>query len=167
MCHADQHWTEALPLVLLSIRSSFKADLHASSAELVYGETLGIPGELLTQTAHPVQPAHLKHSCTKTSIPTHVFLRQDATRLALEPPYSGSYQVISRKEKILRLFVRGKPITVPTDRVKPAYNTSNPAAKTTPTISPPTTPPATSSPHPSTRTTHSGRHVHFPTRFNT
>jgi cleavage and polyadenylation specificity factor subunit 1 len=37
MCHADQHWTEALPLVLLGIRSSFKADLLTSSAELVYG----------------------------------------------------------------------------------------------------------------------------------
>jgi cleavage and polyadenylation specificity factor subunit 1 len=59
MCHADQHWTEALPLVLLGIRSSFKADLHASSTELVYGEPLRFPGEFLTQTAHPVEPAHL------------------------------------------------------------------------------------------------------------
>jgi transposase InsO family protein len=33
----------ALPLVLLCIRSSFKAELHASSAEFVYGETLRIP----------------------------------------------------------------------------------------------------------------------------
>jgi cleavage and polyadenylation specificity factor subunit 1 len=37
MCHADQHWTEALPLVLLGIRRPFKADLQASVAELVYG----------------------------------------------------------------------------------------------------------------------------------
>jgi hypothetical protein len=58
MCHADQHWTEVLPLFLLGIRS-FKADLHASSAELMYGETLRIPGEFLTQTAHPIEPAHL------------------------------------------------------------------------------------------------------------
>jgi cleavage and polyadenylation specificity factor subunit 1 len=35
MCHEVQHWTEALPVVLLCIRSSLKADLHASSAELV------------------------------------------------------------------------------------------------------------------------------------
>jgi cleavage and polyadenylation specificity factor subunit 1 len=175
MCHADQHWTEALPLVLLGIRPSFEADLHASSAELVYGETLRIPGEFLTQTAHPIEPAHLitqlrQHmarlrpvSATSHARPgtfvhkdlhtcTHVFFRQDATRLALEPPYSGPYQVISRKEKTLRLLVRGKPITVSTDRVKPAYvfneadfthNTSNSAVKTTPTIAPPTTSPAT------------------------
>jgi hypothetical protein len=47
------------PLVLLDIRSSFKADLQASSAELVYGEPLRIPGEFLTQIAHTVEPAHL------------------------------------------------------------------------------------------------------------
>jgi cleavage and polyadenylation specificity factor subunit 1 len=59
MCNADQQWTEALPLVLLGIRTSFKADLQASIAEFVYGEPLRIPGELLTPTADPVEPAHL------------------------------------------------------------------------------------------------------------
>jgi cleavage and polyadenylation specificity factor subunit 1 len=29
MCHTDQQWTEALPLVLLGICTSFKADLQA------------------------------------------------------------------------------------------------------------------------------------------
>jgi cleavage and polyadenylation specificity factor subunit 1 len=46
MCHADQHWTEALSLVLLGTHTYFKADLQASVAELVYGEPLKIPGEL-------------------------------------------------------------------------------------------------------------------------
>jgi cleavage and polyadenylation specificity factor subunit 1 len=59
MCHADQHWTEALPLVLLGIRTAFKENLQASVAELVCGEPLRIPGELLTPTANPVGPAHL------------------------------------------------------------------------------------------------------------
>jgi hypothetical protein len=129
MCHADQHWTEALPLVLLGIRSSFKADLHASSAELVYGETLRIPGEFLTQTTHPIEPAHLITQlrqnmtrlrpvpATRRARPgtfvhkdlrtcTNVFLRQDSTRFALEPPYSGPYRVISRTEKTFRLYSR-------------------------------------------------------------
>jgi hypothetical protein len=47
MCHEDKQWTEALPLVLLGIRTLFKADLQASVAELVYGEPLRIPVELL------------------------------------------------------------------------------------------------------------------------
>jgi hypothetical protein len=58
MCHADQQWTEALPLVL-GIRASFKEDLQASVAELVYGEPLRIPGKLLTPSANPVDPAFL------------------------------------------------------------------------------------------------------------
>ena len=37
-------WIEALPLVLLGIRSSLKEDLHASTSELVYGTTLHLPG---------------------------------------------------------------------------------------------------------------------------
>jgi hypothetical protein len=37
MCHADQHWTEALPLVL-GIRTAFKEDLLALIAELVNGK---------------------------------------------------------------------------------------------------------------------------------
>jgi cleavage and polyadenylation specificity factor subunit 1 len=52
---------------------------------------------------------------------THVFLRQDTTRRALEPPYSGPYQVLSRRVKTLQLHVRGKPVTVSMDRVKPVY----------------------------------------------
>jgi cleavage and polyadenylation specificity factor subunit 1 len=91
MCHADQQWTEALPLVL-GIRTSFKADQQASVAELVYGE-------LLTPTEDPVEPAHLitrlrrhmarlrpvsasHHASSATFVHkdlhncTHVFLRQ-------------------------------------------------------------------------------------------
>jgi len=45
MCHADEHWAEALPLVLLGIRSAWKEDLKASSAELVYGSPLRSPGD--------------------------------------------------------------------------------------------------------------------------
>jgi hypothetical protein len=51
MCHEDQQWTEALPLVLLGIRTSYKADLQASVSELMYCEPLRIPGELLTPAA--------------------------------------------------------------------------------------------------------------------
>jgi cleavage and polyadenylation specificity factor subunit 1 len=117
MCHADQKRTEALPLVLLGIRTAYKEDLQASVAELVYGEPLRIPGELPTPTAEPVDPAHLitelrQHMARLRPVPaarptspstfvhsnlerrTHVFLRQDTTRRALEPSYSGPYRVL-------------------------------------------------------------------------
>jgi cleavage and polyadenylation specificity factor subunit 1 len=194
MCHADQHWTAALPLVLLGIRTAFKEDLQASVAELVYGEPLRIPGELLTPTADPVDPAHLitelrQHMARLRPVPatrqaspatfvqselekcTHVLLRQDTTRRALEPPYSGPYQVLSRREKIMKILVRGRPVTVSNDRVKPAYmpkeasrgttdKTFNPAADATPATGPQAVPPPTI-----IRTTRSGRHVRFPARF--
>jgi hypothetical protein len=68
-----------------------------------------------------------RHTSPSTSVHsdlercTHIFLRQDTTRRALEPPYSGSYQVLSRRVKTLQLLVRRRPVTVSTDRVNTAY----------------------------------------------
>jgi hypothetical protein len=192
MCHADQQWTEALPFVLLGIRAAFKEDLQVSVAELLYGEPLKITGKILTPTAEPVDPAHLitelrQHMARLRPVPaarhdtpstfvysdlescTHVFLRQDTMRRTLEPPYSVPYQVLSQIEKTLQLLVRRRPVTVSTDRVKPAYilngtdlgsNFNSPTA-TTPAAAPSATPP-----QPFPRITRSGRHINFPARLN-
>jgi hypothetical protein len=157
----------------------------------VYREPLRIPGELLTPAAGLVKLeqliiqlrrhiAHLRpvpaarHASPTTFVHkdlrdcTHVFLRQDATRRALEPPYTGPYQVLSRREETLPLLVRGKPVTVSADRVKPAYlldqpgngsRTSNFPANTIPAP----TPAATSPPPTASQTTRSGRHVRLTT----
>jgi hypothetical protein len=45
MCHANEHWIVALPLVLLGIRSAWK-DFKASLAKLVYGSPLLLPGKI-------------------------------------------------------------------------------------------------------------------------
>jgi len=45
MCHAHEHWAEALPFVLLRICSAWKEDLKTSSGELVYGSPLRLPGK--------------------------------------------------------------------------------------------------------------------------
>lgn len=39
-------WVEHLPTVLLGIRSGIKDDIGASTAELVYGISLSLPGDL-------------------------------------------------------------------------------------------------------------------------
>lgn len=44
-CHADESWTDALPVILLGIRAAFREDLDASVAELVFGESIRLPGE--------------------------------------------------------------------------------------------------------------------------
>ena len=39
-------WVDALPLVLLSIRTTVKEDISATTAEMVYGTMQRLPGEL-------------------------------------------------------------------------------------------------------------------------
>ena len=111
-------WMDALPLVLLGIRTSLKEDISVTAAEMVYGTTLRLPGEFFNpspvtsvpdpsnyvsilrasvQHIHPVSP-RLTQSHGKVvegvSTATHVFLRHDAVRKPLQPPYDGPYQVL-------------------------------------------------------------------------
>lgn len=134
-CHADNNWTESLPLVLLGIRSAFKADLQCSSAELVYGEPLRLPGEFFessTSTTTDITdftarmrsfcerlkpcPAS-RHNKNKTFIfkdlatSSHVYIREDASKSAFQPAYSGPHEVIERGEKTFRLRVKGKEVS--------------------------------------------------------
>jgi hypothetical protein len=71
MCHAHQQWTEALPLVFLGIRTSFKADLQASVEEIDYGEPITIPGVLLSLYSGPSGTSATHH----TAAPSHGRLR--------------------------------------------------------------------------------------------
>ncbi len=48
-----EHWVDNLPIVLLGIRSTFKPDINACGAELVYGSTRRWPGEFLEHTTPP------------------------------------------------------------------------------------------------------------------
>jgi cleavage and polyadenylation specificity factor subunit 1 len=192
MCHADRTWTEALPLVLLGIRTAYKEDLQSTTAQLVYGEPLRVPGELLVAGAPKVEPSvfiqqlrrHMeqlrpvpatRHSSRTTFIhkdlreSTHVFLRQDTIRRALEPPYTGPHRVIDHNDKTYKFVMRGREVTASADRVKPAYtvgdaqhNTNSPAdILGSPTVKPT----EQSSPTEAPVTTRSGRTVRFPDYF--
>lgn len=44
-----KNWTNNLPWVLLGIRSAVKSDIGCSSAHLLYGESLRLPGEFLVE----------------------------------------------------------------------------------------------------------------------
>ena len=90
------------------------------------------------------------------STATHVFVRHDAVKRPLQPPYDGPYKVVKRTDKHFTLSINGRNDTVSIDRLKPAHLDII-VEHSTPTISNPTAqPPITS------RTTRSGRRVHFP-----
>ena len=122
-------WIDTLPFVMLGIRTALKDDIHLSTAELVYGTTLRIPGTFLTcsdnplLTQQPVFPnsrhslnnsAHRPPACqshphtlTSISLIAHVFIRHDAVRKPLQPPYDGPYPVIKCKEKYFGIDING------------------------------------------------------------
>lgn len=181
-CHETARWTEILPTILLGIRSAWKEDLAATSAELVYGEPVRLPGEFLNESSsngdtseylramreHFAQLRPIdgtKHGTKKTFMfkdlktASHVFVRRDSPKCMFEPPYEGPYKVLERGANTIVVETHGKPNTISINRTKPAYvTTENPTAAekedgATPT---PTT----------TRTiTRSGRHVRFPDKL--
>lgn len=176
--HADSDWVEILPLVLLGIRSAFKADLQTTSAELLYGEPLRLPGEFfdggvsgstdltdftarLRLFVEKLKPAPAsRHNKEKIFVykdlatAENVFLREDASRPPLQPAYTGPHKVLQRTDKAFTLLIKGKRVTVSIDRLKPAYvmvdgdDLENNRQA------------VQKSTH--TTVTRSGRHVHFP-----
>lgn len=156
MCHNDSSWLEALPMVLLGVRSAIKEDINTSAAELVYGEPLRLPGEMLAVgddrsldvtsmvdrlRSHMAQlrpaPAS-RHGSPRTFVHkdlatcSHMFLRDDTVRPSLAPPYLGPYQVIERRGKVVVLRVGKKDVTVTIDRVKPCYMLDSEQDRATP-----------------------------------
>lgn len=145
-CIPETPWTQALPSVLLGMRTTFKEDLQASPAEMLFGTSLRIPGEFLVtqettckspedfvtelrrlfRAIRPVPAArHVNHrpfvfkdlrSCE------YVFRRVDAVRKPLESPYTGPHRVIKRvNERTYVVDVNGVVKTFSTDQLKPAY----------------------------------------------
>lgn len=175
MCHATERWSEVLPAILLGIRASFREDLRASAAELVYGTTLKLPGEffrnsfsgtsvpgdyisILRQRMRKLRPTPGTNHSTQdlfVSKPlltsTHVFVRKDTIRKPLEQPYHGPFKVLERTDKVFKLDINGHPATVSLDRLKPAYILQEPSTPVDP-------PDADPSP---TVYTRSGRRVKF------
>ncbi|XP_038054690.1 uncharacterized protein LOC119726909 [Patiria miniata] len=216
--HLDpSRWTEYLPITLLGIRATVKSDIACSPAELVYGTSMRLPGQFVDpakdttlldcssfvdQLQHhmaQLSPARTRVTGTAVHIPkdlqscTHVYVRCDAVRKPLQPPYNRPFLVLGRNDKHFTVSISNKREQVSIDRLKVAYTeaitdesttTSNSsgthqAVQDVPahanTYSPPRAPPSKlpvtpqlpASPQtpPVTRTTKSGRHVRWPKRY--
>ncbi|KAI0238334.1 hypothetical protein LSAT2_010996, partial [Lamellibrachia satsuma] len=138
------NWLDELPWVLLGIRTAPKEDLGCSSAELVYGAPLTVPGDFIprgqeTQEAARFLPRlrervrdlaprpSIPHGTRPSSVPStlahsaYVFVRRDSHRPPLTPPYEGPYKVLTHGEKSFVLDYGNRHDRVSIDRLKPAH----------------------------------------------
>lgn len=179
LCHNTEKWCSHLPMILLGLRSTYKEDIGATSAELVFGTTIRIPGEFfemdrnnktesetvvsLRKTMERIQPTTTTwhgtpkifiHPDLRTS--THVFLRNDSIRPSLTPPYDGPYEVLERTAKFFKLKIKNRETNVSIDRLKPAYLPKDEEVKT----------PSRSDTMRKPTKTRSGRIINKPSRFS-
>lgn len=148
MCVDAKKWFFRLPLILLGLRTVIKEDINCSPAELVYGQTLRVPGEFfepseknVTRTEfstnlrrvidqiRPVETQH--HNNEKIFVNknlkdcTHVFVRYDAVKKSLQRPYDGPYRVMGRTDKYMDLMINQKQQRISIDRIKPAHSSKD------------------------------------------
>ncbi|GFT79133.1 transposon Tf2-9 polyprotein [Trichonephila clavipes] len=111
---------------------------------MVYGTSIKLPGEFFDTPTINMDPqnfvaklqqhmAELKplkspsnrkqnifvHKDLKSC--SHVFLRIDRVKKALEPPYEGPYTVHKKYDKYFTILIKDKTINISVDRLKPAY----------------------------------------------
>ncbi|XP_035739379.1 uncharacterized protein LOC118449202 [Vespa mandarinia] len=97
-CNGNKNWTEVLPTAMLTIRSVIKEDIQATTAELVYGETIRFPEELLIKGAKDSMLEFLKQNLTMA---TDTFLYHNATMKPLQPyDETSKERETSRERKI-------------------------------------------------------------------
>lgn len=148
MAHANDHWSDILPTVLLGLHCTVREDVGVSPAEMLYGTTLRLPGEFfespsldtssgsiplsfvnqLKQKMELLRPIpDSNHSTTKIfdspelNTCTHVFIRKDSVKKSLQLPYAGPFRVVKRFDKYFTVLVKDKETNISKDRLKPAF----------------------------------------------
>nr|VZH89081.1 unnamed protein product [Spirometra erinaceieuropaei] len=158
------HWSDNLPLALLGIRAALKSDLGCSAAELVFGTTLRLSGEMITpnsrgtdktpdnlvrrlrQFMRLLSPVPSRAPMTESYVEkdldkcTHVFIRCDRVRQPLESPYEGPFRVLARNTKTFRILRSDKEDVVSVDRVEAAVAEEPPGRSLGQECADPTTP---------------------------
>ncbi|UYV66080.1 hypothetical protein LAZ67_4000089 [Cordylochernes scorpioides] len=180
------NWIDALPLVLLGIRTSYKEDLKCTAAEMVFGTTLNLPADLLTNSEfknpdpsnfatqlknymnrirpQPTRRTNQNNIFSHKDLDTcsHVFVRKDFVKRALSPPYEGPFPVVSRSSKTFTVKINDQNKVISVNRLKPAFIENTPQSFHDSSILPPMPDGAEeTTPKTSSYTTRYGRHVRF------
>lgn len=190
MAHEQYDWPNRLPIILLGLRSTYKPDIKSTAAQLVYGTTLRLPGEFLrdktlsqpqtdfvkqlTETMLQISPSSTSnHDSSKFFIfkkladASHVFVRNDKVRAALQPPYDGPYPVVSRKSKYYTIQINRNKVNISINRLKPAFVETNNDDFENDSFSNQSSSSSTTPAQPKVTTTRSGRTIRLPVRFTT
>ena len=121
------NWLDALPWVLLGIRTVPKHDLGCSSGELVFGAPITVPGDFIATFSSTPTPTCIlpwlqgtvskflpiptsRHRISKPFVSPelknceYVFVRREEKCSALQKPYEGPFRVIEREPKFFTMI---------------------------------------------------------------
>lgn len=139
------NWSDELPWALLGIRTAPKEDLKSSSAELVYGAPLTVPGDFIAssstqrstkepqprfhQKIRDLVPVPTSANCSPRSLvpPKKSFRHVNSCFYAamlialLQCPYEGPFRVLEKGDKTFKIEYGTRSETVSIDRLKPAH----------------------------------------------
>ena len=134
---------------MLGLRSTWRPDLKASPADLVVGEPLRLPGDLVSPSPSPLQttsdfvddlrsrmaslrPTQTSHHRSRLNEPSDdplrrfrgvnfTYVRIDASKPPLVRPYSGPFEIVEKHEKYFVISRKGRHEKISVDRLKPAF----------------------------------------------
>jgi cleavage and polyadenylation specificity factor subunit 1 len=143
---AGKDWLNQLPWILLGLRITPKEDLDGvSPAEMVYGQPLTVPGDVIQTGPQEQVSQHLRelraqvegfrpkptsaHGAQTTGfhVPKaletaqYVYIRRAETKKSLQTPYTGPYAVIARSDKWFDVQLGTRTERISIDRLKIAH----------------------------------------------
>jgi len=139
---AGSQWTEHLPWVLMGLRAAPKEDSAVSSAELVFGAPLTLPGQLLStpdtpaedvmtalRTSQPLPTRPLSYAEVASGLQRlqqadYVYVRKGGVSTPLSQLYHGPYRVKEKQAKFFKITMGGRDEIVSVDRLKPHLGTA-------------------------------------------
>ncbi|PZC79258.1 hypothetical protein B5X24_HaOG216524 [Helicoverpa armigera] len=139
------NWSSELPLVLLGLRAAIRVKENVSPAQMLFGTNIRLPGvfvepktrvtapetfaQVLQSAMANLSPFNNNHHATSHKPFIHpdmkdceyVYVRTDAVKKPLTPPYEGPFKVLEKHEKHFKIQMPKKTSIVSVDRLKPAY----------------------------------------------